>query len=287
MMVLAERQFVTFLRLKSRHLDFSWHYHPEYELIIPIAGSCEAIVGDYVGDFMPGQAFFVGPDLPHVFYSSRQKTAGTRRTVYEFYLLRYSCHHLEWLSEEFDELTPWTTLLHDARFGLLFRGKAHANLLERLRRMEDRKETSSVPAHIELFSELAAAREGQLLASPGYVPAPPNEISDRRINLICRFLQRNYTRDLSIPEVAHVANTSEPNLYAFFKTHMSRSIMQYVTELRIGHACRLLRESQEPIAHIALDAGFPTLSNFNKLFRRLKKTTPRRYRNDNIDRSMP
>lgn len=50
--------------------------------------------------------------------------------------------------------------------------------------------------------------------------------------------------------------------------------MEYVNEIRIGYACKLLYEGACSISQAAFDSGFENLSNFNRQFKKIKGKTP-------------
>jgi AraC-like DNA-binding protein len=72
--------------------------------------------------------------------------------------------------------------------------------------------------------------------------------------------------DLSLPDVAKVAGMTESTFSRFFQKNSGRSFTDYLAELRIGRACRLLAETQQPVSGICYEVGYFNLSNFNRNF---------------------
>lgn len=106
-----------------------------------------------------------------------------------------------------------------------------------------------------------------------------SEVGRTRIEQVCNFIMQN----LSDPSLDHamLADLADMNPSAFsrfFKQATGRTVTSYVTELRIGLACRLLRDTDDSILRISMKSGFANLSNFNRRFRQHRNMAPRNYR---------
>lgn len=89
---------------------------------------------------------------------------------------------------------------------------------------------------------------------------------------------RNFDRDIGLNEVAAVANMAITTFCNFFREHYRATFMEYVTEIRIGHVCKLLSDPAKNIVEAAYESGFNNLANFNRQFKKLKGMTPSEYR---------
>ncbi len=78
--------------------------------------------------------------------------------------------------------------------------------------------------------------------------------------------------------MAGIIDMSPTAFSRYFKRQMGRTYQRYLTEWRIGRACRLLSETDMKIIDVALKSGYSNLSNFNRRFRQIKAMTPRAYR---------
>lgn len=84
--------------------------------------------------------------------------------------------------------------------------------------------------------------------------------------------------DLTLEDIASVANMSKSAFSRFFKLHSGRCLSDYVIDVRMGNAARLLLDTDDTVANISFKVGFNNLSNFNRTFRRLKGCTPTEFR---------
>ena len=75
---------------------------------------------------------------------------------------------------------------------------------------------------------------------------------------------------------------SESNFCKFFKKATGKTYSDYLNEIRINEASRLLLQSEKTISQIAFECGFETLSYFNRVFITKKKKTPSHYRKEKL-----
>ena len=93
-----------------------------------------------------------------------------------------------------------------------------------------------------------------------------------------RFTLKEYHRPVSLDEIAGVANMTVNSFCRYFKTRTRKSYLNFLTEFRIGQACKLLQQEEYSIADVGFRVGFGNLSNFNRKFKELNGCTPKEYR---------
>ncbi|MGO4729597.1 helix-turn-helix domain-containing protein [Paenibacillus sp. 2KB_22] len=97
---------------------------------------------------------------------------------------------------------------------------------------------------------------------------------------VVRYLNENYQKPLTLPEVAGMFRISPHYLSRLFKQTTGFTFSDYLNLLRVKEAQRLLRESEESITDIAWLAGFSNFSHFGKMFKRTVQVAPRVYRQE-------
>jgi AraC-like DNA-binding protein len=263
----------TFSVEKGDRSIFRWHHHEYCEIFVPVDGRGRTIVGDYTGPVHSGQVYLVGPLVPHAFYTVDQVQIPQRGM--SFLVLTAS---IDRVCKSIPELTGLARLQERSRQGVLYGSATSARVLDAFSRISDTKDPMRLSIiALEIFRFLERAKDFKYLSSPHY-PTKVNEIEYRRINTITEFLHKNYTRPLCLGAIAEHIHVSQPTLCRLFKRALGKSVLEYVTELRIGHACNLLTETSLPITNIAMESGYNTLSNFNRMFLRLKKVAPHQFR---------
>jgi AraC-like DNA-binding protein len=139
------------------------------------------------------------------------------------------------------------------------------------------KGVSRLVGFLQVLDRLAQSQESHSLCRQEYVPVLRDD-RERRIDKVCSYLAQHYTGSVTQPAAAAIAGLSVSAFSHFFKTTMGRSFTEYVIELRIGHACKLLIETEDSIAAIAYASGFNNLANFNRRFADAQNVTPKVYR---------
>jgi len=91
-------------------------------------------------------------------------------------------------------------------------------------------------------------------------------------------LERNSTRAVSVTELARSVYLSQSRLQHLFKNTTGMSLTAYLLQVRVDHACSLLRETRLPVTHIAGAVGFHDRGYFTRQFRKRMGVTPLRYR---------
>ncbi|MEQ9581883.1 MAG: AraC family transcriptional regulator, partial [Arenibacter sp.] len=135
---------------------------------------------------------------------------------------------------------------------------------------------------LELFKILhclANTTESTILASPGYTNSL-KEGDTERMNNVHAYVMKNFRDKIELGTVASLANMTPTSFSRYFKIHANKTFSEFLSEIRIGHACKLLIENKMNIGQACYESGFQTLSNFNKQFKAITKRTPLSYKKE-------
>ncbi|MDE6331727.1 MAG: AraC family transcriptional regulator, partial [Muribaculaceae bacterium] len=92
------------------------------------------------------------------------------------------------------------------------------------------------------------------------------------------YIQEHYKEEIRLNELAGLVGMSPTAFSRFFKLRTGRSISDYMIDIRLGNATRLLADSSMSVAEICYDCGFNNVSHFNRIFRKKKGCSPREFR---------
>lgn len=255
-----------------------FHFHDECQLAYIIKGSGKRIIGDSVDHFDENELVFIGPNVPHVWYNTEIKNEDGKKESVSLSLFISPKLFLEHLAA-FGDLQKIEHLFRKAQRCMFLTGKTKVKLINLLKKAKNEHGIHHIITLLKIIEILSTTTEYSLLATRNYV----NYFQFReneRMNNVYEFLMKNFKNEISLGEVAGVA-AMNPNAFCrFFKSRTQKSLTQFINEIRIGHACKLLTNKNESITQIAYGCGFNNVSNFNRFFKIVKKTSPREYRKE-------
>lgn len=263
--------------LYPRHItgarfDHPLHYHPEVEIVSIIRSSGTCVIGDHVGAFEEGDLFLIGGNLQHLFTNTLEPLGGAEAEVLQF-RRDFSNGFLDATAE----LAVFVRLLDQSGSGIVFDRNTARRGARILRRIRHARSLDRLRAFMELIDCLVSAERHEQLASPGYAGMGTPQDSER-MRIVCRHILEHFSEEISHRDLAAKAHLAPASFCSLFKKVTRKTCTAFINEIRLGHACRLLMESEATITEIAFACGFRNLSNFNRRFRERYHMSPRNYR---------
>ncbi|MCV3240725.1 AraC family transcriptional regulator [Mesorhizobium sp. ZC-5] len=260
-----------------------WHFHPEYELHLVVSTTGRYFVGDFIGEFEPGNLVLTGPNLPHNWVSDLPEGASIplRGRVIQF-----SERFIDETMKVLPELATLAPLLETSRRGVLFPPEVAGQISPLMSELMEAQGVRRIELFMAIAGALSRAKGVDMLASPSYLPDPSGYMSVG-INKALAYIRENLTQQFDETDLASIAGQSTGAFSRTFRKHTGMSLVQYVKRLRINLACQILMsDEQASITDICFEVGFNNLSNFNRQFLAEKGMPPSRFRRllaDNID----
>ncbi|MCE6992890.1 AraC family transcriptional regulator [Dyadobacter sp. CY323] len=256
-----------------------WHYHPEIELIHIEQGSGTQFVGDNIQNFQSGDLLLIGPNLPHYWrcdekYFQRENNLYAQATVVHFSEDIFGKPFLE-----LPENKSINDLLVKARLGMKISGSGTAKVKALLQDLLDQTSGNTIISLLQILDTLAHCGEIKLLSDSHY-QYEYDQFDTDRLNHIYQYSVSNFQKKISIEEISEVANISPHSFCRYFKSRSRKTYSQFLLELRIGHACKLLSETQLSVAQICFESGFNNFANFNKYFKIHTGKSPLHYQKE-------
>jgi AraC-like DNA-binding protein len=267
-------------------IPFEWHHHPEYELTLTMNSHGKRYIGDSVATYGSDDLVLVPPDLPHTWASNRSIEPSLPQVAV---VLWFDGEWARRLADCCPEYGPLRNLLRRAACGLAFEPEAGTAMRERLDELLSSAARERLAATLDILCALADS-PGEALASPSAFNERDGGSSGHepeRINRVLSLIEARFAEPLRLSELCAAASLSERSLARYFSQHLGESVGQYVTRVRIGHACRMLSNTSLPISVIAARSGFANVSNFNRQFKSVKDTTPAAYRREFAGAGVP
>jgi AraC-like DNA-binding protein len=264
--------FTLFSRVKAE-FDFPLHYHEELELnFILNAKGARRMVGDHIAEIDDMELVLVGSNLPHVWQTHKCTSKEIKEITIQF--------HKDLFDEKFlhrNQLSFIRSMLEKSSRGIIFSRQTVEQIAPRLSNLQKKQGFDSVLELLSILNELSISSNKHTLSAATFSNVNLSYTS-RRIAKAFQYMNQNFDKQINLAEVAKLNNMTPVSFSRFFKTRTGMTFIDSVTEMRMGHASRMLIDTTQSIAEIAYNCGFNNISNFNRTFKKKKGCTPKEFR---------
>ncbi len=260
-------------RYKDR-FTFPVHRHEEYELnFLSNCKGARRVVGDSfetIGDF---DLVLVGHGIEHGWEQHECENDKIREITIQF--------SQDLFSESFlgkNQLSGIRKMFEESSNGIVFPA---SSILKVYNRLDNLTKTDSgfngVLELMAILNELAEEGNYRQLSSSAFASVKPT-CDSRRVQKVQAYIDANYKKEIRLNDLAALVGMTPTAFSRFFKLRTGRSISDYVIDVRLGHASRLLVDSTTSVAEICYECGFNNISNFNRIFKKKKGSSPKVFR---------
>ena len=254
----------------------SWHYHNNYEISFITEGSGKRIVGDSIEEFQPGDLAFIGRNLPHVWIADKESRTPSTRTL-EMVFLQFTSNVLSSQLLSLPEFSFVKRALDLSERGIQIVGQTLNEVSEIMLQLPYLKNFDRMLNFFKMMDIIGKSKSNVHLASKNYLKLRFTT-GNKRIETIHEYLMNNYHEEVNLSRLAELVNMAEGSLCRFFKMNMGITLFEYINQIKIEFACKLLMDQDLIITEVCFDSGFNNISHFNKQFKKTKGVTPSEYR---------
>ena len=251
------------------------HLHQECELNFIEGGEgIRRVVGDSVEEIGPYELTLIGGhELEHTWEQGRCAEADIREITIQF---SQELFPPELLAK--NQFSAISRMLERAGNGLTFPLKTIMRVYPLLDSLASETDRFEQYLHfLKILNILAESEGARVLASSSFVPTV-KQTENRRILQVKQYVSQHYSEPVRLEEIASVAGMTPSAFSRFFRQQTGRTVKDYLIDVRLGHAARMLVDTQSDISEICYDCGFNNLSNFNRLFKARRGYAPREFR---------
>lgn len=249
------------------------HTHNNFELNLLTSGSGKRIVGNNISPFENEDLILIGPNLPH----NRELSDSVRNNQPECLTLYIPERLANSDLFQIKELESIRNLFSRALSGIVFKGDGVKPIRRQLLHLAKLKGCDSFIALIKLLRSLTEIEEQETLSLTPELPLSYYKDLDQ-VKVVYNYVTQNMQNTITLDTVSGLLHMAPGSFCRFFKKRTGQSFMQYVKDIRISNASRLLAETEMAIAQISIESGYNNLANFNFYFKRIMKMTPSEYR---------
>jgi AraC-like DNA-binding protein len=276
----SQKPFVV-KKIVRPYFSTDFHFHKECQLVYVLSGSGTRIIGHSIERFEEGDLTFVGPNVPHVWYSeSRPDEPVSEAVSLALYI------NPEIICEHLSALTDTQELRHffrESERGIRICGEKKALITDILKHMltQQSRHVGMLASFLQILDQLLEPGDLVWLNVPDPIASYSNQTSGR-VPKLMHFIQQNFKEDITLQQAASVAGLQLHSFCRFFKSLTNRTFSDFLNEVRIGFACKLLQQSDLPVTQIALECGYTNISYFNRCFKKINKMSPKTYRSVSV-----
>lgn len=272
---LMDKDVLYIAERRKKEFTYPIHNHEVFELnFVEHAPGVRRIVGDsneVIGEY--DLVLITSPDLEHVWEQNECISEDIREVTVHF-LLDFSDRSI-FSHNPFNSMKK---MMMEARKGLCFPMEAIMKVYTMLDTLSTIKDGFyAFLQFLAILYELSRCSGARTLATSSF--AKVDVASDsRRVLKVKNYISEHYTQDIRLSELAEIAGMSPSAFSRFFKLHTGRNLTDYIIDMRLGFASRMLVDSTNSVAEICYSCGFNNLSNFNRIFRKKKGCSPSKFR---------
>ena len=264
---IVERHKSEFAYPLHRHKEFELNFIEHGKGVRRIVGDCVEEIGDYELVLLGGE------DLEHVWEQGKCRSKDIREITIQF---SEDIFGEELLSK--NQFSSIKSMLRRASHGLSFSLNSIMKVYSTLDSIASEPERFiQFLKTLYILYELSVSDDARVLASSAFAH-PESATESGRIQKVKQYVNDHYAESLKLSDLAELVGMSPVSFSRFFHQRTGRTLSEYIVDIRLGFAARMLVDSPKNISEICYECGFNNLSNFNRIFKARRNCTPREFR---------
>lgn len=266
----------------ARYYDYEkftypWHFHSEYEIIYVEESVGERFVADSMEAYYPGDVILLGNNVPHYMKSAPQYYENNPLLRVKGVVIQFKKDFMSHAINNYTDLKHVKQLLEQSERGIHFPFSTNKEIIEKINLLPTYKGIERIINLLRLLDAMAKISRKRLLGSAQF----NNSLSlftDNRLEKVLSYITFHYTETINLHNIASMVPMNATAFCRYFKEKSGKTFTEYVLDLRIGYACKLLVGNSMDISQISIECGFNTTTHFNRIFKRNTGLTPSEYR---------
>lgn len=272
---LSERDCFYVVDRRKSEFTYPIHYHDEYELnFVEHAAGVRRVVGDsaeVIGDY--DLVLITGKNLEHA-WEQHQCTSKDIREI----TIQFAPDLITPSSRRKNQFASIARMLDRAQCGLSFPLQAVMKVYNQLEKLASEEQGFyAVQDFMAILYELSLFEDARTLSTTSF--AKIESVSDsRRVQKVQGYINEHFREEIRLVTLSEMVGMTPVSFSRFFRLRTGKTLSEYIIDIRLGAAARLLVDSTRTVAEICYDCGFNNLSNFNRMFKRKKGCAPKEFR---------
>jgi AraC-like DNA-binding protein len=258
------------------HFYDSIHFHEECQITLILKGEGALSLGDHLTDFKEGDLLVIGKNTPHVLLNPEEYYREDSHRKVRAISVFFSDDTFRHIFKRIPETARIEEFLEMTRFGVRIRCNGSESLEREMNNLADLKLVPRIILFIELLDLISSHSRIEVLSSA--LPAVNCKEDTHKLQKIFDYIARNFDKKITLEEVAGMVNLTPTAFCRFFKLRTNKTFSQFLIEVRIKQACKLLSDGNFNVTETFFSCGYNNSSNFHRHFRQHTGLTPSEYR---------
>lgn len=259
-----------------KQFTYPWHFHGEFELLYVEKGYGQCLIGDSVISYSDQNLLFFGPELPHCMQNPSEYQSNPELRV-NGSIIQFEKDFMQYSFSHYAQFISINNLLNESHRGIRFSVGDNRKVQRLLKKIPVTEGIEQIINFLQLLQELLSLKEREYGASPNYDPIPA-VFKDKKIEKVIAYINKRYTSGISLDDISSYTAMNPSAFCRYFKENTGKTLIEYITDMRIGYACKLLSDDKMNISEICLECGFESSAHFNRSFKNKTGITPSEYR---------
>ena len=174
------------------------------------------------------------------------------------------------------EMFDIKSFLKNSERGLDLTGKLGVEMVRDLNELLGLTGFEGISKLLNILHKLSVTNDYQYISSSNYTNT--HKISEtERMRIVHEYVLKHFKENINLSTVASLSNMTEAAFCRYFKSRTNKTFSDFVKEIRIGNACKILQDENKSISQTCYESGYNTVSNFNNQFKSLKGVSPLQY----------
>ena len=258
------------------YFTYPWHFHSEFELMYVEHGKGQCMIGDAMLPYSDHTLFFFGTELPHWMQNDPEYNDNKELNV-NGTIVQFEKDFMQYSFSNYIQFMQIQKILNCSNRGIVYDIKKHPDIQKMLIEFPQTEGLDQIILLLKLLQALSLVKEQRLAASPNFNVSLAG-FKDNKIQKIIAYLNKKYTEQITLSDVSAFAAMNPTAFCRYFKENVGKTFTEYIIEMRIGYACKLLAVGRLNISQTSIECGFETISHFNRCFKKITGYSPSEYK---------
>lgn len=253
-----------------------WHYHVELELVYIVRSEGTRFIGDNIDRFQAGELMLIGSNLPHMYQNDVAYFEPKSEKRAEAYAVHFNPVFLKTSFSDIPELLEFHNLIEKAKLGLKFSAKTVALVGPKILALKKADDLSRMLGFMAILADLCRDNETNTIASSGFVNHF-EQAGDLKLDKVYDYVMHHFQEDINVDDIVDLVSMNKSSFCRYFKRTTQKTFTEFLNDIRIGFACKMLVERQMGILEISYYCGYNNISHFNRQFKKKMSMSPSAY----------